>query len=163
MNIGGKVYSVVLCEAQIDVDPEQAKALGGIINNWKREIRVHCGGTKEDTFEYLLHEIIHGVEAVLMLEDLDHKHVHLLSVGLADFLVRNKWVDIEKILEKYSGKEEARVPGSDAGGSEAGGSDEKSETLAESMRRLDESVRVQMRKRVLGHPPLQRGVRVLRD
>jgi hypothetical protein len=96
LNILGKRHKVEYKASMSDVDVEGRKALYGCYDCKSKTIRVYDDGTREDdaVYEDLLHEVIHAIITELNIERLDIKEaesaVYQLSVGLSDFLFRNK-------------------------------------------------------------------------
>lgn len=96
VNVLGKTYKIKYVDNPADVDLYRRKSLWGQIDYWTRTIRIYDKDrTSEDVFETLIHEITHGIAEPFKLE-LEEETVALLSIGLADVLIRNNWVAIGK-------------------------------------------------------------------
>ena len=102
----GKPYKIIYVDKPSDVDVQGVQSLLGQVDFWTKTIRIFDDNTKseEDLFEVLIHEIIHALINdlhIYALIDKDGSHkedsVDLLSTGLADTLIRNNLVNIEKI------------------------------------------------------------------
>lgn len=97
INILGYQYSVEYFDNPAEVDPDRRKALWGCIDYWDRTIRVYDKQTpSENVFHTLLHETLHGICSGLKLDDLnkDEDTIDLISMALADVIVRNGWMTL---------------------------------------------------------------------
>lgn len=69
INLLGIPYKIILVENASEVDSQGRQILWGQIDFWKREIRIlNRGRSKEDMFETLFHEILHGIISELHLK-----------------------------------------------------------------------------------------------
>lgn len=97
INIIGIDYKIEYVDKPSDVDMYKRESLWGQIDYWTRTIRVYDNGrNKEDLFQTLLHEILHGIQAALSLDILDvdkdskkHDELDVLALALTDVLMRN--------------------------------------------------------------------------
>jgi len=99
INILGNTYKIEYMDNPSEVDIFKRDSLWGQIDFWTRTIRVYKKDrTKEDIFETIIHEVIHGIAESLKLKSLTKKENHddlsLLAIGLADTLTRNKIVSL---------------------------------------------------------------------
>lgn len=97
INILGKVYKITYVDKTSDVDIGGKRSLTGQIDPWTRTIRIlQKDQTKEDIWETLLHEILHGIADTLKLTPLseDEETINLLSIALADTLARNGFLEV---------------------------------------------------------------------
>ena len=93
LNICGKIYDIQWLK-----DRRLVHADGDAYGSCDYElnlIKVWDNGRKDDMFEWLLHESTHAISGELGL-DIDETRVNLLAAGMADFLTRNKIVDLER-------------------------------------------------------------------
>ena len=98
VNILGREYAIQYVSNPAEVDIHRRAALWGQIDCWTRSIRVYDNGRRlDDILEVLLHEVIHGIATELNIKTLNDSEddLHLLSVGLADVLVRNGWIELK--------------------------------------------------------------------
>ena len=102
--ISGRKYRILYEKKPSDVDVFRREALWGQIDYWTRTIRVLDDGRDDtDVFQTILHEIIHGLVDGLKLRSLEHtrededkhKDLDVLSLALADVLVRNGWIEFK--------------------------------------------------------------------
>lgn len=103
INIGGKVYSVKYPKRPNDVDTNGQRSLWGQIDFWDHSIRVYQNTAPDERLSCLLHEVLHGVFEHLRIlrtclrdKDVEEDFVDALAGELADTLVRNKLVRLEK-------------------------------------------------------------------
>lgn len=94
INILGRKYKIEYVDKPSDVDIYKRESLWGQIDYWTRTIRIYANDrTKEDIFETLIHEILHGIETDLKLkcfkESKGHDELDILAVALSDTLARN--------------------------------------------------------------------------
>jgi len=97
VNILGKEYSIEYCDKPSDVDIYKRQTMFGQIDHWTLTIRIYSGTTEDEMFDSLIHEVLHGICENLKIKTItgssDYEDViSLLSLGLSDFLTRNKWV-----------------------------------------------------------------------
>lgn len=96
INILGIEYTISYCDNPSEVDIHKRSSYWGQIDYWTRSIRIYANGrTKEDIFQTILHEVIHGIVEQMHLKDIDEKTVDCLATGLADTMIRNGIVVIE--------------------------------------------------------------------
>lgn len=91
----GKEYSIKYVSNPAEVDMYKRESLWGQIDYWTRTIRIYDNETTDtDIVETIIHEVIHGLEEDLKLKCFKDKHddLALLAMGLADTLIRNKWI-----------------------------------------------------------------------
>lgn len=101
VNVGERTYDIEYTE--FDEIWKDRNDIGGVIyyliNNIK--IRDDSDKSKRDLFRTLLHEIIHAVELEWNLTcfegENNHKQLCILSHCLADVLIDNEIVDLNKI------------------------------------------------------------------
>lgn len=97
VNILGVPYRIIYVDNPVDVDRDKREALWGSIDHWERVIRIYDKGrVPEDTWQTLIHEVIHGIASALNLEALnsDHEIVDFLALALTDVLIRNAWLEV---------------------------------------------------------------------
>lgn len=94
INILGIEYTIQYVHTPSEVDNQKREALWGQIDLWDRTIRIYDNGRSgEDILRTLLHEILHGIGAALMLKfHEDEGEIGLLALALADTLNRNGWL-----------------------------------------------------------------------
>ena len=97
VNIFGVTYKITYCNKVTDVDIHERKACWGQIDYWTRTIRIFDGGQPvEDIWQTIFHEVLHGITVELHLDkfsaDDNHDDLDILSIALADVLIRNGWL-----------------------------------------------------------------------
>lgn len=102
INILGRIYNIEYVDNPSEVDIFKRESLWGQIDYWTRTIRVFKKErTESDIFETIIHEVIHGIAGDLKLKSLTNKDNHddltLLSIGLADTLIRNKIISLRTL------------------------------------------------------------------
>ena len=97
VNILGIAYSIEYVDNPSDVDINKRKSLWGQIDYWTRTIRIYDDGVRpiEDTWQTILHEVLHGIASSLNLkvleDDKGHETIDLLALALTDVFFRNGW------------------------------------------------------------------------
>lgn len=94
----GIEYSVTYVDKPSEVDIYRRKSLWGQIDYWTRTIRIYdVGRSKEDVWETIIHEILHGLDEELKLNlfqgDDGHDALCVLSLALMDTFFRNGWMN----------------------------------------------------------------------
>jgi hypothetical protein len=99
VNIMGIVYKVEYVDKPSEVDIFKRESLWGQIDYWTRTIRVYANNrTREDIWQTIIHEVLHGIANDLHLKFLDasdkekHNELDILALALADILFRNGWM-----------------------------------------------------------------------
>ena len=98
VNILGVEYKITYVDKPSDVDIYKQKSLWGQIDYWTRSIRIYDDGSrpKEDIWETIFHEVIHGIDENLHLKLFDgdegHDKMDVLALALTDVLFRNGWM-----------------------------------------------------------------------
>lgn len=99
INILGVVYQVEYVDKPSEVDVFKRESLWGQIDYWTRTIRVYKNDRpREDLWQTVLHEVIHGIAEALHLSSLDatdqtkHEHLDMLALALTDVMFRNGWL-----------------------------------------------------------------------
>ena len=97
VNILGKTYRIIYVDNPAEVDWQKRRSLWGQIDYWTRTIRVYDNQRgDDDRLDAILHEVLHHLDEHLDLglgsESEEHKKIELLSVALADVLLRNGWM-----------------------------------------------------------------------
>jgi hypothetical protein len=90
----GNHYKVIKCEDMLDVDPRNRTTMFGNIDLYTRTIRllVNEDRTEFDTFQTLLHEMIHGIANELSL-GMDEATTDILATVLLDTFMRNGFIE----------------------------------------------------------------------
>jgi hypothetical protein len=101
VNICGIKHEITYVDKPSEVDLYKRESLWGQIDHWTRTIRVYDNGQPvEDVFETILHEILHGLTSALNLKEFskeeNHDELDVLALGLADTLIRNGWLTVER-------------------------------------------------------------------
>ena len=98
VNILGIEYKITYVDKPSEVDIYKRKSLWGQIDYWTRTIRIYQDGErpKEDIWETILHEILHGIDESLHMglfqgDDGEDK-IDILALALTDVLFRNRWM-----------------------------------------------------------------------
>jgi hypothetical protein len=93
VNILGLSYTIDYVDCPTEVDVHNRESCFGQIDYWTRTIRVYKKDQSvEAIWRTLLHEVLHGIANDLNLslnEENKHKELDVLSIALADFLIRN--------------------------------------------------------------------------
>ncbi len=95
----GKVYKITYHTNPAEVDIFKRQSLWGQVDYWTRTIRVYDNGRHiSDIFETIIHEIIEAIKEELNIKSLQNNHddLELLSIGLADTLLRNGFVKLDE-------------------------------------------------------------------
>lgn len=97
INILGIEYPITYVDKPSEVDIHHRKSLWGQIDFWTRTIRVYDKDrSKEDVWETILHEVLHGLDEHLKLnlfeDDDGHDALGVLALALADTFFRNGWM-----------------------------------------------------------------------
>jgi len=98
IDILGIEYSVEYMDKPSDVDIYKRESLWGQVDYWTRSIRVYVGEGRPlvDTWQTLVHEVVHAICSQLNIEALqgeDHNDdVDLLALGLVNVLFANDWL-----------------------------------------------------------------------
>ncbi len=109
LNILGRKYTVEYVNSPAEVDPHKRESLWGSMDPWTRTIRVYDNGRAiEDIIEVLLHETLHSIEQDLKLDAFSgsegHDELDILGIALADFLIRNNWINLKDFKNKKGNK-----------------------------------------------------------
>lgn len=101
INILGRRYSVEYVDNPAEVDIFKRESLWGQIDYWTRSIRIYANDlNKEDIWESIIHEVLHGIGATLKIgwlqDNANHDDLGALAVALTDTLVRNGWLRIDE-------------------------------------------------------------------
>ena len=99
VNILGIVYTSEYVAKPYEVDIFKRDSLSGQLDYWTRTIRIFDDGKRQhaDTWQTIMHEVLHGLANALDLDSLDqndeekHKELDRLALGLVDVLMRNNW------------------------------------------------------------------------
>lgn len=97
INILGIEYSVTYVDKPSEVDIHHRRSLWGQVDYWTRTIRIYDNGRpKEDVWETIVHELLHGLDEELKLKlfegDDGHDALSVLSLALTDTFFRNGWM-----------------------------------------------------------------------
>ena len=102
VNVLGKTYTIRYVTDSYKVGPDSYELLWGYIDHMAREISIYDNENLEDIFETLLHELMHGIGAILGIPALDggteesESLVNLLAISISDLLIRNNWISLEE-------------------------------------------------------------------
>jgi hypothetical protein len=95
VNIMGTPFKIEYAESPLDVDPGSQRLLDGVINFWTCVIRIHDKGRPvEDLWKIIFHEVLHGIEHYMKIQDVNDDDIDKLAAGLTDVLFRNGWLSI---------------------------------------------------------------------
>jgi len=97
LNICGKNYKVTYVNRHIDVDPSGEELLWGQVDYRRRQIRVYNGEDGPDTYDTLIHEMIHAMlreHAMIMtvVGEAEEPFVNDVASAITDCLFRNKLI-----------------------------------------------------------------------
>lgn len=103
LEIFHNTYTVEYTEDENQVN--QGEKAWGCIDPKRNRIKVLTGDdmAASAVLQSLLHEVIHGLDASLHT-GLNEQHTDRLAMGLADFLLRNRWMLVE-LEEEITRKE----------------------------------------------------------
>jgi hypothetical protein len=99
VNICGISYKIAYVDRPSEVDIHKRESLWGQIDYWTRTIRIYDNDQPvEDVFGTILHEVLHGLTSALNLKEFEKNHddLDVLALGLADVLIRNGWLTVER-------------------------------------------------------------------
>jgi hypothetical protein len=95
INILGNIYTIIPCKTMLEVDPVNRSLMFGNIDLHSRVIRVFVGNETEfgkrtdfDTYQTLLHEILHGITVELHFQ-MDDDTTDTLATVILDTFIRN--------------------------------------------------------------------------
>jgi len=97
VNILGVNYAIAYHDNPAEVDIYKRESLWGQIDYWTRTIRIYDNERpKQDVWQTILHEVMHGIMNMLHLnklhDDAAHSEMDSLALALTDVFVRNGWL-----------------------------------------------------------------------
>lgn len=100
VNVLGVPIAIVYCDKVADVDIHHCSQLWGQWGRDDRTIRVFRGSlSTPDILQTIVHELIHAINEMLHLKDVeddgDNHDLDRLAVTLVDTFVRNGWIVLD--------------------------------------------------------------------
>jgi hypothetical protein len=101
IDIFGIPYKVIYTKTRLEADADKRQQLDGQIDYINYTIRIYdAGQSKEDVFNTLIHEIIHGVLwhygiSEFFDESRNELITNLTASGICDTLIRNKLISLK--------------------------------------------------------------------
>lgn len=105
VNILGRTFKVRYVKTYNDVDIDRKDGLTGQCAFDRQTISILAGGRPVDAvFQTLMHEVLHAVLAICNANVPEDRH-EMVSHALADTLVRNGFIEVDKLRTPRMGKE----------------------------------------------------------